>query len=137
MTVHRRASLVKDVTQVASASKLGDYEILDARSAPRFRGEEAEPRPGLKSGHIPGSKNVPYKSVLNVDGTMKDPDALKQVFADAGVDLKKPVITTCGSGVTASILCLALARMGYDDFSVYDGSWAEWGMYDDLKIATG
>ncbi|PZQ97886.1 MAG: 3-mercaptopyruvate sulfurtransferase [Cereibacter sphaeroides] len=137
MTVQRQAGLVKDVTQVAHASKLGEAEIVDARSAPRFRGEVAEPRPGLRSGHIPGAKNVPFSDVLNPDGTMKDGAALKAAFTAAGVDLSKPVITSCGSGVTAAILSLALERLGHRDHALYDGSWAEWGMYDDLKVAKG
>ena len=137
MTVQRQAHLVKDVTQVAAASKLGDYEIIDARSAARFRGEEPEPRPGLRSGHIPNSRNLPFGDLLNADGTMKDPAALKALFEEAGVDLSRPAITSCGSGVTAAILCLAMERFGKTDYSLYDGSWAEWGMYNDLKVATG
>lgn len=134
ITVSRQNHLIKDVTQVAHASKLGLVEIIDARSAPRFRGEVAEPRPGLRSGHIPGSKNVPYATVLNGDGTMKDPAALRAVFEAAGVDLKKPAITTCGSGLTAAVLSLALERIGHRNHALYDGSWAEWGMYDDLPV---
>ena len=137
MTVSRQNHLVRDVTQVARAAKLGDHTIIDARGAPRFRGEAAEPRPGLRAGHIPGSVNVPYTDLLNADGTMKAPPALQKVFADAGADLTKPAITTCGSGVTAAILSLALERIGKTDHSLYDGSWSEWGMYDDLPIATG
>jgi thiosulfate/3-mercaptopyruvate sulfurtransferase len=128
---------VKDVTQVAAAAKLGSHSIVDARSPGRFAGEEAEPRPGLRGGHIPGSRNVYYRTLLNPDGTMKEPAALREVFVAAGVDLAKPVITTCGSGVTAAILSLALERIGVRDHSLYDGSWAEWGMYDGLKLATG
>ncbi|MFZ1663741.1 MAG: 3-mercaptopyruvate sulfurtransferase [Paracoccaceae bacterium] len=135
MTVQRQAHLIKDVTQVAAAAKLGDYSIVDARSPGRFLGQEHEPRQGLRSGHIPKAKNVPFKTVLNADSTMKSPEALAKVFADAGVDMKKPVITSCGSGVTASVLNLALERMGKLDHSLYDGSWAEWGMYNDLKVA--
>jgi thiosulfate/3-mercaptopyruvate sulfurtransferase len=137
MTVQRQAGLVKDVTQVAQASKLGDHEILDARSPGRFRGEEPEPRPGLRCGHIPGARNVPFQTLLNPDGTMKDPADLRAVFDAAGVDLARPVITSCGSGVTAAIINLALERIGHRDHALYDGSWAEWGMYDDLKIAKG
>ena len=137
MTVSRQNHLVKDVTQVAHAAKLGEAEILDARSAPRFRGEAPEPRPGLRSGHIPGSKNIPFGDVLNPDGTMKSPADLRAVFDAAGVDLKKPAITSCGSGVTAAVLSLALERVGHRNHALYDGAWAEWGMYDDLKVATG
>ncbi len=129
--------MVKDVTQVAAASKLGDYAIVDARSPGRFQGAEAEPRPGMRSGHIPGSKNVHYSTLLNADGTMKPPNELRTIFEAQGVNLSKPVITTCGSGVTAAILSLALERIGKSDHSIYDGSWAEWGMYDGLKIETG
>lgn len=137
MTVQRQASLSKDVTQVAHASKLDDTEIIDARSAARFRGEVPEPRPGLRSGHIPGSRNVPYSTLLNPDGTMKDLAGLRAAFAGAGVDLTRPAITTCGSGVTAAILSLALERLGHRNHALYDGSWAEWGMYHDLKVAKG
>lgn len=137
MTVRRQNQLVKDVTQVASASKLLDYEIIDARSPSRFRGDDPEPRPGLRAGHIPNAKSVPYTSLLNVDGTMKSPDQHRKTFQAAGVDLTKPAITSCGSGVTAAILSLALERLGHRNHALYDGSWAEWGMFDDLKIATG
>ncbi|MBL9048005.1 MAG: sulfurtransferase, partial [Tabrizicola sp.] len=137
MTVSRQNHLVKDVTQVAHAAKLGEAEILDARAAARFRGEAPEPRPGLRSGHIPGSKNIPFGDVLNADGTMKSPADLKAVFEAVGVDLRKPAITSCGSGVTSAILNLALERIGHRNHALYDGSWAEWGFYDDLKVATG
>ncbi|WP_319825545.1 3-mercaptopyruvate sulfurtransferase [Thalassovita sp.] len=137
MTVRRQNHLVKDVTQVSAASKLGDYAIVDARSAERFRGEVEEPRAGLRKGHIPGSRNVPFTDLLNADGTMKSPDDCRAVFEAAGVDLGKPVITTCGSGVTAAVLCLALERMGKTDHSVYDGSWTEWGAFPTLPVATG
>lgn len=137
MTVRVQNQLVRDVTQVSSASKLGDTEIIDARSAGRFAGADPEPREGLRSGHIPGSKNVPFQSLMNADGTMKDLDALRAVFTDAGVNLGKPAITTCGSGVTACILALAMERLGKHDWSVYDGSWAEWGAFPTVPVATG
>jgi thiosulfate/3-mercaptopyruvate sulfurtransferase len=137
ITVQRQAHLVKDVTQVASASKLGDWQIVDARSPGRFRGEEPEPREGMRAGHIPGSKNVHYASLLNADGTMKELDALRAAFEAAGVDVAKRTITTCGSGVTAAIVMLALHRLGNMDVSLYDGSWSEWGQFEQLKVETG
>ena len=137
MTVHRQHHMVRDVTEVARASKLRDYEIIDARGAKRFRGEVEEPRKGLRAGHIPGSRNVPFSSLLLENGTLRNPDDLRHTFEQAGVDLDKPVITTCGSGVTAAILCLALEHLGKTDHSLYDGSWSEWGMYADLPISTG
>jgi len=137
ITVQRQAHLVRDVTQVAAAAKLGDHAIIDARGAARFRGEAPEPRPGLRAGHIPNAHNVPYATLLNADGTLKPAAELTRIFTDAGVDLKKPAITTCGSGVTAAILSLALQRIGKLDHSLYDGAWAEWGMYGDLKVAKG
>ncbi len=137
MTTSRQNHMVKDVTQVASASKLGEYVIIDARAPERFRGEVQEPREGLRAGHIPNARNVFYRDVLNPDGTMKPAAQLREIFQRAGVDLGKPVITSCGSGVTAAVLALALERIGKTDHAIYDGSWSEWGMYADLPIATG
>jgi len=137
MTVQRHAHLVKDVTQIAAASKIGDWQIVDARSPGRFKGEEPEIRPGLRSGHIPGSKNVHYATLLNADGTMKDEAGLRAAFEAGGVDVTKRTITTCGSGVTAAILMLALTRLGNQDVSLYDGSWSEWGKFEQLKVETG
>ena len=137
MTVRRQNQMVKDVTQVSAASKLGDYEIIDARSPGRFRGEEPEPRAGLRPGHIPGSKNVCFKDLLNADQTMKNPVEIRQIFEVAGVDFNKPAITTCGSGVTAAVLSLGLERIGKTDHSLYDGSWSEWGMFPTVPVATG
>ncbi|WP_435660033.1 3-mercaptopyruvate sulfurtransferase [Leisingera caerulea] len=137
MTVRVQNHMVRDVTQVSAAAKLGDHEIIDARSAERFRGDAPEPREGLRAGHIPGSKNVPFGQVLNEDGTMKDPEGIRTAFESAGVDLSKPAITSCGSGVTAAILSLALERTGKTDHSLYDGSWVEWGAFPTLPVATG
>jgi len=137
MTVRRQNHMVKDVTQVSAASKLGDHEIIDARSPGRFRGEEPEPRAGLRPGHIPGSKNVCFKDLLNADQTMRNPVEIRQIFEAAGVDFNKPAITTCGSGVTAAVLSLGLERIGKTDHSLYDGSWSEWGMFSTVPVATG
>ena len=137
MFVKYHDEMIKDVTQVSSASKLGDFEILDARSAGRFRGEEPEPRPGLRAGHIPGSKNIFYGDLLNEDGTLKSRDELVEHFKAKAVNLDKPVITSCGSGVTAAIINLALDRIGKTDHALYDGSWTEWGMYPTVPVETG
>jgi thiosulfate/3-mercaptopyruvate sulfurtransferase len=136
-TGRRDGSMVRDVTQIAGATKLRAEQIVDAHSPGRFRGEEVEPRAGLRSGHIPGSKNVHYGSLLKPDGTMKDIDATRAIFEAAGVDLKRPIVTSCGSGVTAAILTLALHRMGHTRNALYDGSWVEWGAYPDLAVETG
>ena len=137
ITVRRQSHLICDVTQVSLAAKLGDPQIVDARPEARFRGEAPEPRPGLRAGHIPGSINVPWSLLVSGDGTMKSADALRRLFEGAGLDLARPVITTCGSGVSAAVLSLALARLGHVQNALYDGSWAEWGAISDAKIATG
>jgi thiosulfate/3-mercaptopyruvate sulfurtransferase len=137
ITVSRQSQLVKDVTQVAHSAKLGEAVIVDARARARFEGSAPEPRPGLRSGHIPGARNLPYTELLAGDGTMKPLPALKAAFEAAGVDLSRPIITSCGSGVTAAILSLALERLGHRNHSLYDGSWAEWGMYEDLAVEQG
>ncbi|NPD19739.1 3-mercaptopyruvate sulfurtransferase [Alterinioella nitratireducens] len=137
MTAQRQAHLVKDVTQVAAAAKLGDWQIVDARSPARFRGEEPEPREGLRAGHIPGSLNVHYATLLNEDGTLKRAADLRAAFEQAGVDLDRRIITTCGSGVTAAILFLGLELLGHRDVALYDGSWSEWGQFEQLKVETG
>ena len=137
ITVSRQNHLVKDVTQVAHSSKLREAEIIDARPAGRFRGDEPEPRAGLRQGHIPGAKNIPASTLLNADGTMKPVAELRAIFDAAGVDMAKPAITSCGSGVTAAIVSLALERIGHRNHALYDGSWAEWGMYDDLPVEKG
>jgi thiosulfate/3-mercaptopyruvate sulfurtransferase len=120
----------------AKAGKPGGPQIIDARSAPRFQGDELEPRPGLRSGHIPGARNLPWGNLV-ADGRLKPANELAAAFAAAGYDSSRPVVTTCGSGVTASILALALAVTGRDAVPVYDGSWSEWGMRPDLPIAQG
>jgi thiosulfate/3-mercaptopyruvate sulfurtransferase len=127
-----RPDLVRSLDEVRAALAGGD-QVVDARPAPRFRGEAPEPRPGLRSGHMPGAKNLPFTDVL--DGPrLKDEAALKAAFAVAGIDPDRPVVTTCGSGMTAAILALALFRLGREDAAVYDGSWAEWGARADTAV---
>lgn len=136
-TSRRNAELVRDRDEMLAILVDKSAQIVDARGADRFRGEAREPREGLRSGHIPGSLNLPYPALLNGDGTLKPVKELKSVFLKAGVDLSRPVATTCGSGVTASILALALGVLGHRHTSVYDGSWSEWGADDTLPIEPG
>lgn len=125
-----------DADAVARVSESGSVQIVDARSSARFRGDAPEPRPGLASGHIPGSKNVPVSEVVGADGRLKDDDRIRRAFGSAGVDVSQPVVTTCGSGVTAAILAFALEGVGRPAEGLYDGSWAEWGA-GDRPVATG
>lgn len=113
-------------------------QVVDARAAGRFDGSVAEPRPGLRAGHIPGSRNLPYDLLFDADtGTMRPLAALRAAFAAAGVDVARPVVTTCGSGVSAAVLTLALYRLGLRGSALYDGSWSEWGVEGGPPVATG
>ena len=119
---------VRDLDAVWSAMRTGEEQIVDARSAARFTGAEADPRPGVASGHIPGSTNLPYTRLFAADGIYKPPHELAEVFAEAGIDLDRPVVATCGSGVTASAIAFAAHLLGRE-VPVYDGSWTEWGAH--------
>lgn len=130
--------LVRDIEDMKKYVSVGGMQIVDARPNGRFEGRDPEPRPGLKMGHIPGARNVPSSTILNPDGTLKSPEELEKIFMNVGIDPSKPVVTTCGSGITAAMLSYALALVGQTNAAVYDGSWAEWGMKDkDLPIETG
>jgi thiosulfate/3-mercaptopyruvate sulfurtransferase len=130
--------LLRSLDQIRTNVADGAAQVVDARSAGRFAGTDPEPRPGLASGHIPGSKNVPFPAVLAGDGSTLRGDAdLRAIFAKAGVDPERPVITSCGSGITACTLALALASIGAEAVAVYDGSWTEWGGRTDTPIETG
>lgn len=132
-----RPDLVRNLEQVRAHLASGDAQLIDARSVARFRGEAAEPRAGLRCGHMPGALNLPYDQIVNADGTLKAEPELRAAFVAAGVNLARPIVTTCGSGVTASVLALALARLGRDDVAVYDGSWTEWASRSDTDVVTG
>lgn len=131
------AGLVRDLDTVLQTLASGSAQVVDARAAARFRGEAPEPRAGLRAGHMPGALNAPWGELVADDGTLKPPAALAQAFARAGVDLARPIVTTCGSGVSAALLALALAVLGREDVAVYDGSWTEWGGRSDTPVATG
>ena len=134
---HPDTGLVRDLEQVRAALAGGTEQLVDARAAARFTGETPEPRAGLRGGHMPGARNVPSASVITPQGTLADAPTLETLFAEAGVDLDRPIVTTCGSGVSAAILSLGLARLGRLRAPVYDGSWTEWGGRDDTPVVKG
>jgi thiosulfate/3-mercaptopyruvate sulfurtransferase len=130
-TIRRRDQLVANL---ASRRE----QVIDARARPRFAGNVAEPRPGLRSGHIPGSLNLPYNELFDAaTGAMKPVAELERLFTAEGLDLRRPIVTTCGSGVSAAVLTLALVRLGVTDTALYDGSWSDWGRADGPPLETG
>lgn len=136
-TARVRSDLVRDLADMRRLVESGGAPILDARPAPRFRGEAAEPRAGLKSGHMPGALSIPSSTLVDENGALRSREELQHIFADAGASASRGAVCTCGSGVTAAIIALALARLGRWDAAIYDGAWAEWGSKPDTPIATG
>lgn len=136
-TVWRDAAVVRTKDQMLANVDSGAEQVLDARPSARFTGEERDPRPGMAPGHIPGSKNLPHGGTFNADGTWKTGDALRAAFEEAGIDLAKPLVATCGSGMTASVLAFGAHLLGKEDVAVYDGSWTEWGADPATPKATG
>lgn len=136
-TIWRDDTHIRTIDQMRANLESKAEQVVDARAPGRFEGREAEPRLGVNPGHIPGSVNLPYGQLFEADGTWKNGEALKSAFVDAGVDLSRPLATTCGSGVTAAVLAFGAHLLGKNDVALYDGSWSEWGAQADTPKAIG
>ena len=136
-TARLNNSALADLEDVLKVTQSGSSQVLDARPAGRFTGTDPEPREGMRSGHMPGARNLPFNMLMQEDGTLKSPDQIAELMKDAGIDPDQPIITSCGSGVTAAVLTLGLTLIGAKNVRLYDGSWSEWGSRQDTPVVTG
>ncbi len=136
-TAALRPDMLRSAADIRDALLKGAVQLVDMRSRGRFEATEPEPRPGLRGGHIPGSRNLPYAQLVDDRGLLRSPDELRALIAAAGIDIGRPVIASCGSGVTACSLLLALHVLGVTDTALYDGSWTDWGQREELPVETG